>query len=70
VDVPADAGDVVWVTATERRVAQEAAAGRTSRAIAQELFVTPALVERTLAELRDRLGVGTDAELAAALPAH
>jgi hypothetical protein len=32
--------------------------------------VTPALVERTLAELRDRLGVGTDAELTAALPAH
>lgn len=70
VDVPADAGDVVWVTANERRAAQLAAAGASSRAIAQEFFVTPALVERTLAELRDRLGVATDAELAAALPAH
>jgi DNA-binding CsgD family transcriptional regulator len=69
-DVPADAGDVVWVTPTERRIALRVAAGATSRAIAQELFVTPLLVERTLAELRDRLGVGTDAELAAALPAH
>jgi DNA-binding CsgD family transcriptional regulator len=70
VDVPADPEEVVWVTATERRIATLAAAGGTSRAIAQDLFVTPLLVERTLAELRDRLGVATDAELAAALPTH
>jgi DNA-binding CsgD family transcriptional regulator len=70
VDVPADPEAVVWVSATERRIATRAASGATSRAIAQELFVTPPLVERTLAELRDRLGVATDAELAAALPAH
>jgi DNA-binding CsgD family transcriptional regulator/tetratricopeptide (TPR) repeat protein len=70
VDVPADAADVVWVTPTERRVALRAAAGATSRTIAQELFVTPVLIERTLAELRNRLGVATDAELASALPTH
>jgi DNA-binding CsgD family transcriptional regulator len=68
-DVPAEAQDVVWVTATERRVARLAASGTSSRVIAQQLFVTPALVERTLADLRDRLGVDTDAELVDALPA-
>ncbi len=55
------------LTATERRVARLAATGATASAIAQELFLTPAVVERTLAEVRKRLGVSTDAELGAAL---
>ena len=59
--------EVVSLTATERRVARLAAAGATASAIAQELFLTPAVVERTLAEVRKRLGVGSDAELGAAL---
>jgi DNA-binding CsgD family transcriptional regulator len=59
--------DVVSLTATERRVAELVAAGASVTAVAQELFLTPAVVERTLAEVRKRLGVRTDAELGAAL---
>ena len=55
------------LTATERRVAELVAAGASASAVAQELFLTPAVVERTLAEVRKRLGVRTDAELGAAL---
>jgi DNA-binding SARP family transcriptional activator/DNA-binding CsgD family transcriptional regulator len=66
-DAPAPFDDVVSLTATERRVAQLAAAGAAPSAVAQELFLTPAVVERTLAEVRERLGVQTDAELGAAL---
>ena len=64
---PAPFEDVVSLTATERRVAQLAAAGAAPSAVAQELFLTPAVVERVLAEVRERLGVQTDAELGAAL---
>jgi hypothetical protein len=35
--------------------------------VAQALFLTPAVVERTLAEVRERLGVSSDAELGVAL---
>jgi DNA-binding CsgD family transcriptional regulator len=66
-DAPAPFEDVVSLTATERRVAQLAGAGAAPSAVAQELFLTPAVVERTLAEVRERLGVQTDAELGAAL---
>ena len=59
--------DVLTLTATERRVAELAAAGSTVSDIAQALFVTPAAVERTLADVRSRLGVRSDAELGAAL---
>ena len=59
--------EVVSLTVTERRVARLASTGATASAIAQELFLTPAVVERTLAEVRKRLGVSTDAELGAAL---
>ena len=59
--------DVLTLTATERRVAELAAAGSTVSAIAQSLFVTPAAVEGILADVRTRLGVRSDAELGAAL---
>jgi hypothetical protein len=35
--------------------------------VAQELFLTPAVVERTVAEVRERLGAVDDAALASAL---
>ena len=63
VDVPADAAEATWVTATERTVADRTAAGASAAQVAQELFLTPADVERTLANLRRRLGAGTDEEL-------
>jgi DNA-binding CsgD family transcriptional regulator len=59
--------DVVSLTATERRIARLAADGVPASAVAQTLFLTPAVVERTLAEVRERLGVSTDAELGVAL---
>jgi DNA-binding CsgD family transcriptional regulator len=59
--------DVVSLTATESRIAELASAGATPSAVAQEMFLTPAMVDRTLVEVRARLGVSTDADLAAAL---
>ena len=59
--------EVVSLTATERRIARLAADGASASAVAQALFLTPAVVERTLAEVRQRLGVSTDAELGVAL---
>jgi DNA-binding CsgD family transcriptional regulator len=58
---------VVSLTATERRIARLAADGASASAVAEALFLTPAVVERTLAEVRERLGVRSDAELGAAL---
>ena len=58
---------MLTLTATERRVAELAAAGSTVSVIAQSLFVTPAAVEGILADVRSRLGVRSDAELGAAL---
>jgi DNA-binding CsgD family transcriptional regulator len=71
VDVPAEPKDVRWVSVAERRIVDLAATGATYRAIAQDLFLTPAAVERTLADVRARLGVppdATDGVLAAAMP--
>ena len=59
--------EVVSLTATERRIARLAADGASASAVAQALFLTPAVVERTLAEVRERLGVSSDAALGAAL---
>jgi hypothetical protein len=50
-------------------VVELAAAGATASAIAQELFLTPPMVERALGALRLRFGVADDRALAAALPA-
>jgi DNA-binding CsgD family transcriptional regulator len=55
------------LTASERRVAQLAAGGRTNREIAQELFVTPKTVENHLRHAYAKLGVGGRRELAGAL---
>ncbi len=55
------------LTATEERVARLAAQGRTSRAIADELFVSPKTVETNLSRVYRKLGISRRAELGAAL---
>ncbi|HEX6021012.1 MAG TPA: LuxR C-terminal-related transcriptional regulator, partial [Solirubrobacter sp.] len=55
------------LTATERRVAALAAAGRAEREIAQELFVTPRMIEVKLGSALRKLGAGSPGELAVAL---
>ena len=55
------------LTASERRVADLAAAGRTNREIAQELFVTPKTVEVHLSSTYCKLGIDGRRELADAL---
>ena len=55
------------LTASERRVAALAASGLTNRAIAQELFVTPATIETHLRHAFQKLGVRSRGALGAAL---
>jgi DNA-binding CsgD family transcriptional regulator len=55
------------LTATERRVATLAAAGRAEREIAQELFVTPRAIEVKLGSALRKLGASSQRELALAL---
>ena len=55
------------LTASERRVAELASAGRSNREIAQELFVTPKTVENHLGRVYTKLGIGGRRELGAAL---
>jgi DNA-binding CsgD family transcriptional regulator len=55
------------LTASERRVADRAAAGETNRDIAQALFVTPKTVEVHLSSAYRKLGIRSRRELAAAL---
>jgi DNA-binding NarL/FixJ family response regulator len=55
------------LTAAELRVARLAAAGRTNRAIAQELFVTVKTVETHMRRCFDKLAIGSRHELADAL---
>ena len=55
------------LTPSERRVADLAAAGRTNRDIAQELFVTPKTVEVHLSNAYRKLGIRSRRELAGAL---
>ena len=62
--MPRGAGSL---TATERRVAALAAAGRAEREIAQELFVTPRTIEVKLTSALRKLGARTHDELALAL---
>ncbi|HEX5588857.1 MAG TPA: AAA family ATPase [Candidatus Limnocylindrales bacterium] len=52
------------LTPAERRVAQEALAGRSNREIAQALFVTPKAVEFHLANAYRKLHIGSRGELA------
>ena len=55
------------LTASERRIAQLAAAGRSNKAIAQELFVTVKTVELHLSNSYRKLDITSRNELAAAL---
>jgi DNA-binding NarL/FixJ family response regulator len=55
------------LTPSERRVARLAAAGRTNREIAQQLFVTPKAVEYHLANVYRKLSIAGRAELPAAI---
>ncbi|RKQ87629.1 putative ATPase [Solirubrobacter pauli] len=55
------------LTATERRVAALAAAGRAEREIAQELFVTPRIIQIKLGSALRKLGATSTRELAHAL---
>ncbi|MGS0685503.1 helix-turn-helix transcriptional regulator [Nakamurella sp. GG22] len=56
------------LTPSERRAAELAALGRTNRAIAQELYVTPKTVEVHLSSAYRKLGVTSRGELAAMWP--
>ena len=58
---------VKMLTATEKRVAALAAAGRAEREIAQELFVTPRTIEVKLGSALRKLGASSQCELALAL---
>jgi DNA-binding NarL/FixJ family response regulator len=55
------------LTPSELRIADLAAAGRTNRDIAQELFVTPKTVERHLGNVYRKLGIRTRQRLGAEL---
>ncbi len=55
------------LTASERRVAEFAAGGRTNREIADELFVTPKTIENHLTRVYSKLGVGSRRELESVL---
>jgi DNA-binding CsgD family transcriptional regulator len=55
------------LTPSERRVVDLAAAGRTNRDVAQELFVTPKTVEVHLSNAYRKLGIRSRRELAGAL---
>jgi DNA-binding CsgD family transcriptional regulator len=57
------------LTPSERRVVDLAAAGRTNRDIAQELYVTPKTVEVHLSNAYRKLGISSRRELAQALAA-
>lgn len=58
------------LTPTERRVAELAAAGRTNREIASDVFASPKTVEATLGRVYRKLGVRSRVELVSALTAH
>lgn len=52
------------LTATEQRVAESAATGKTMRQVADELFMSPKTAEANLSRVYRKLGVGSRAELA------
>jgi DNA-binding CsgD family transcriptional regulator len=55
------------LTASERRIAELASAGRSNRDIAQDLFVSPKTVENHLGRVYMKLAITGRRELAAAL---
>jgi DNA-binding CsgD family transcriptional regulator len=56
------------LTPTEERVAALAAAGRTNREIASELFMSPKTVDSNLGRIYRKVGVRSRTELARLLP--
>lgn len=58
------------MTETEARVARLAARGRTTRQIADELFISTKTVEANMTRIYRKLGVGNRAELANLLGSH
>jgi DNA-binding CsgD family transcriptional regulator len=57
------------LTSTERRIAEEVAAGRTNREVATALFLTVSSVEAALWKIYRKLDIGSRGELAATLRA-
>lgn len=57
------------LTPAERRVAELAAAGRSNRAIAEQLFISEKTVEGHLGKVYDKLGVRSRGQLPALIPA-
>jgi DNA-binding CsgD family transcriptional regulator len=55
------------LTASERRVAELAAAGLTNREVAARLFMSPKTVEANVARAYRKLGIRSRAELGARL---
>jgi DNA-binding CsgD family transcriptional regulator len=55
------------LTSSEQRVAELAAAGRTNREVAAQLFISPKTVEANLARIYRKVGVRSRAELGAQL---
>jgi DNA-binding CsgD family transcriptional regulator len=55
------------LTASQRRVAELAAEGLTNKQVAERLFLSPKTVEGTLARAYRKLGIGSRAELGAAM---
>ena len=55
------------LTATELRIAELAATGKTNSQIAQAIFVTPATVEKHLTSVYSKLGIASRQHLPTAL---
>jgi ATP/maltotriose-dependent transcriptional regulator MalT len=65
--VPIRRGAAEDLTPTEEQVALLAASGRTNRDVAQTLFMSPKTVEANLTRIYRKLGIGSRAELGAAM---
>ncbi len=68
-DVPDETATRTWLTATERRIAGLVLDGVSQRDIAEQLFITPRMVETTLDSVSRLLGTNTPDDLRAALTA-
>lgn len=65
--IPIRRGAGLELTPTEEQVAQLVAAGRTTREVAQALFVSPKTVEANLTRIYRKLGIASRAELGATM---
>ncbi len=68
--IPVHRGAPSELTPTEQSVAGLAAAGRTNREVAKELFISPKTVEVNLARVYRKLGVTSRAQLGAVMAAR